>query len=435
MLQVEDSRTGLNGYAETDFFSNGDMIMSKKKRITRRGFLKTAAAAGVVGAVGPTIVKAQVFGANDRITFAGIGMGGQGRGDLGGFLGFKELQVLAVCDVVEAHRNAAKGSVDGRYKNKDCKAYTDFREVTGRDDIDAVLIGTPDHWHAIIAIEAMKNGKDVYCEKPETLTVRQGRAMVEVARRYSRVFSGGSQRVWGDYNWFHRMVWGGAIGQVKEGWVGVGGPSGECYLPPVPTPPGVDWDMWLGPAPWRPYHQALIKGGFRPYRDYSGGGMTDWGCHGFGGAMYCMQLHKTGPTDIIPPDGKDVKNLTYKFANGMKLYHGGGWGGILSFRGTKGEIPPRDKSARRPAVPNVHVPNYKGSGGIFGDFVHCVRTRERPFRDIEIAHRTATLCHLGNIAYWLKRPLKWDPVKEEIIGDPEAARWLDREAREPWGLW
>ena len=403
--------------------------MSKRRAVTRRAFLKGMTAAAFAA---PAVVGSEVFGANDQITMGCIGMGGQGRGDMGGFMGHQQVRVRAVCDVVGAHRDMGKGMVDKRYGNTDCETYADFRDVIGRKDIDAVLIGTPDHWHAIIACEAMKSGKDVYCEKPETLTVREGRIMTETARRYGRVFSGGSQRVWGDYNWFHRMVWGGAIGEPKECWVNVGGPSGECYLPPVETPPDVNWDQWLGPAPWRPFHPQLIRGGFRPFRDYSGGGMTDWGCHGFGGALFCLQLHKTGPVEIIPPDGKDVERLTYVFANGVRIYHGGGWGGILSFKGTEGEIPARDRSKQTP--PDIHIPNYKGSGGIFGDFLHCVRTRERPFRDIEIGHRTATHAHLGNIAYWLKRPLKWDPVKEEIVGDAEANRWLDRPKREPWRL-
>jgi predicted dehydrogenase len=347
-------------------------------------------------------------------------------------MGFPQVRVVAVCDVVGEHCAMAKNMVDRRYGTRECRAYTDFREIVTRDDIDAVLIGTPDHWHAIISIEAMKNGKDVYCEKPETLTVREGRAMVTVARRYARVFAGGSQRVWGDYNWFHKMVYGGRIGEMREAWVGVGGPSGPCNLPPVPTPSSVDWDMWLGPAPWRPYHPSLTKGGFRPYRDYSGGGMTDWGCHGFGGALFTCNLHTTGPVEIIPPDGKEYKRLTYIFENGVRIYHGGGWGGILSFRGTEGELP--DRSGKRPSPPDIHIPHYKGRGGIFGDFLHCVRTRERPFRDIEIAHRTATHCHLGNIAYWTNRRLKWDPHTEKIIGDPEASRWLDRTKREPWSL-
>ena len=289
------------------------------------------------------------------------------------------------------------------------------------------------HWHAVIATEAMKHGKDVYCEKPESLTVVQGRRMTEAARRYNRVFSGGSQRVWEDYNWFHRMVRGGAIGEVREVWVNVGGPSEICYLPPVPIPEGVNWDLWLGPAPWRPFHPTLIVGGFRPYRDYSGGGMTDWGCHGFGGAMFACNLQDTGPVEIIPPDGKEYPQLTFVFANGVRMYHGGGWGGLHSFRGTAGELPTRGQ-AKEPPLPDIHIPNYKGHGGIFGDFLHCVKTRERPFRDIELGHRTASLCHLGNIAYWLNRRLRWDPAKEVIIGDIQAERWLDRPMREPWRI-
>jgi predicted dehydrogenase len=404
----------------------------KENRITRRRFLQAGAAAALAG---PSIVNARVFGANERINMGFIGMGGQGRGDMGGFMSFPEVQAVAVCDVVDEHLNQAKEMVDTKYGNKDCKTYRDFREVIARDDIDAIFIGTPDHWHAVMSIAAMKAGKDVYCEKPETLTIREGRRMTEVARQYGRVFSGGSQRVWGDYDWFHKMVRGGRLGDVKEAWVNVGGPSGPCDFKYQPTPPGVDWDMWLGPAPWRPYNESLTKGNFRSFRDYSGGGMTDWGCHTFGGALFALGLHNTGPQLVLPPDGKDVERLTYVFADGTKIYHGGGWGGILNFKGTEGEIGQiGDRNGRQEVPPGIHIPNYKGTGGIFGDFLHCVRTRERPFRDIEIAHRTATVAHLGNIALWLGRPLKWDPVKEEIIGDTEASRWLDRTKRGPWSI-
>ncbi len=411
--------------------SEGDATMARGGQITRRNFLKHAATA--VAVAGPMVIPARAFGANDRITMGCIGLGGRGRSDMGGFLRFSDVQVVAVCDVVGAHRDKAKAMVDGRYKNTDCKVCTDFRDITGRAGIDTVMIGTPDHWHAIISIEAMKNGKDVFCEKPETLTVREGRVMTQTARRYSRVFAGGSQRVWGDYNWYHRMVRGGAIGKPLEAWANCWGPSGPCCLKPEATPADVNWDLWLGPAPERSFHPQLIRGGFRPFRDYSGGGMTDWGCHVFGGVLFCLGLHETGPVEITPPDGKDVKLLTYRFANGMKIYHNGGWGGRMSYRGTDGELPARDGSRPR-TPPNIHIPNYKGKGGILGDFIHCVRTRQRPFRDIELAHRTATVAHLGNIAYWLKRSLKWDPIKEEIIGDAEASRWLDRTRRGPWSL-
>jgi len=163
--------------------------------------------------------------------------------------------------------------------------------------------------------------------------------------------------------------------------------------------------------------------------------MTDWCAHNFGGALFCCQLHQTGPVEVSPPDGKEHRYLTYRFANGIRMYHGGGNGGAMTYRGTKGTIPEPGaggRGSRKQTTPDVVIPNYKGGKGLIGDFLHCVRTRERPFRDIEVAHRTVTVCHLGNIAYWLNRAIKWDPVKEEIIGDAAASRWLDRPRRTPY---
>ena len=379
----------------------------------------------------PLFDGSRAFGANDKIAMGFVGVGSRGHGDMRGFLGSGTVQGIAVCDVFEPYLARAKHSVDGRNGNTDCATAIDFREVTRRDDIDAVFCATPDHWHAIITIDAMRNGKDIFCEKPESLTIAESKLMTSTARRYGRVFSGGSQRVWGDYNWYHYMVRGGAIGEVREAWVNVGGPSGHCYLPEEPVPAGLDWDMWLGPAPWRPFNKRIHPYTWRSFRDYSGGGMTDWGAHTFGGALFTMNLHNTGPVEVIPPGKKGADKLTFVFANGVKMYHGGAQGGRMSFKGTDGEC----IKAKGGTPPNkVHIPNYKGRGGLIGDFLHCVKTRERPFRDIEIAHRTLTVCHLGNIAYWLKRPLKWDPVKEEIVGDPEAARWIDRPKRAPWRI-
>ena len=156
--------------------------------------------------------------------------------------------------------------------------------------------------------------------------------------------------------------------------------------------------------------------------------MTDWGAHRFGAATFAVGVHKIGPVEIIPPDGRDITMLTYRYANGMKIYHGGT--NNITYKGPEGELPGKGREVTGP----VEIESYSGTGGIFGDFLDCVRTRKRSFRDIEIAHRATTVCHLGNIAYWLKRPLKWDPVKEQIIGDPEANRWLDRPKREPWTL-
>ncbi len=408
----------------------------KRNPSSRRAFLKTSSAAAAAMAA-PTIIPSSALGRDgavapsERINLAGIGMGGQGRGDLNGFIGFPQVQGVAVCDVVGRHCQMAKDLVDRKYGNKDCAMYSDFREVLARPDVDAVLIGTPDHWHVPIAIEAMKHGKDVYSEKPETLTINQGKELRKVVYQTGRVYSGGSQRVWGDYNWFHKMVRGGKLGEVTDAWANVGGPSGPCYLPAEKTPDDVDWNLWLGPAPWRPFHQQLIRGGFRPFRDYSGGSTTDWGCHTFGGCLFALNLHLTGPTEIIPPNDEH-KNLVFKFSTGQKIHHGGGWGGIINFRGTEGELSEEDRKAGKLKAPEIYIPNYKGSGGIFGDFLHCVKSREQPFRHVEAAHRTATCAHLANIAYWLNRPLKWDPDNEEILDDPEASRWMDRPARDAW---
>jgi hypothetical protein len=347
---------------------------------------------------------------------------------------------LAVCDVDAHHRERAQQHAERHYGQqkasgvyKGCEAYNDYRPLCARPDIDAVFCGTPDHWHALITCEAMRNGKDVYCEKPETLTVREGRIMVETARRYGRVFSGGSQRVWEDYNWYHRMMWSGAVGKLQEVYVNIGGPSNEMLLPGEPVPEWLDWNLWIGPAPWRPYNKGYHPFNWRGCRDFSGGGMTDWGAHHIGGALFAAQLHdKPLPVEIIPPDGKEYPNLTFKYADGVRMYLGGAWGGgPLAFKGTHGEVPDREKP--RAAPPDIFIPNYKGRG-IFGDFLHCVKTRQQPFRDIELAHRTVATCHLANIAFWTGRALKFDPDKEQIIGDEAANRWIDRPKREPWVL-
>jgi len=400
---------------------------------TRRRFLGALMSAGVA----PLVISDSAIGAGDRPapsnrhTLGCVGMGGRGSGDMRGFLGFHEIQVVSVCDVVADKRYAAKRLVDEKNGDDGCAAVNDFRDITRRPDVDAVMIGTPDHWHAIISIDAMRHGKDVFCEKPETLCVAEGREMVRVARRMGRVFSGGSQRVWGDCQTMHRWVRSGAIGELKEIYVSCGGPSRLCYLPEEPVPAGLDWDLWLGPAPWAPFNSARLR--FRPWRDYSGGGMTDWGAHNFGGAVFAANLHRTGPVEVIPPDGKDHPYLTYVYANGVRMYHAPGnvTNGRMKFVGTKGTVSWNDKG-RRP--PDIAIPNYKGRGGLIGDFVHCLGTRERPFRDIEVAHRTVTVCHLGNIAYWTGRPLKWNPETEQVVGDADIARWLDRPKRAPWRL-
>jgi hypothetical protein len=353
-----------------------------------------------------------------------------GRGDQGAFLGRPDVQYVAVSDVRKGVRDAAKAKADKHYQNTDCASYNDFRELLARTDIDAVHVATPDHWHAIMVIEACRNGKDVYCQKPETRTLREGPLMVEAARRYARVVSGGSQRVLEDYRDIVNQCWGGELGTIKSINVNVGPLSQPCNLPAESVPAGMDWDMWLGPAPWAPYNKARCDGNFgtsggswRSYIDYSGGGMTDWGAHHFGGATFAVDVRELQPAEVIYNDDPDGKYLTYRYPNGLLLYHNRPNTGNLHVEGTPGE--------ERPAKP---VPTYKGNGGIYGDFIHCVKTREQPFRDIELAVNTVTLCHLGIIAYKLQRSLKWDAAQQEFPGDEEANRFLDRARREPWQL-
>lgn len=403
------------------------------KNVTRRGFLRTVGTAAAIGM--PYLVKASALGkdgrpsASERIVMGTIGPGNMGSGDMNSLAGFPEVQLVAVCDVRKSSLERAKASIDKKYGDQGCRPYTDFRELLARPDIDAVNIATPDHWHAVMVVRACEAGKDVYCQKPECLTIAEGRAMVSAARRFNRVVSGGSQRVLEDQRAMAIKAWAGEYGNIKEIYVNCGGPPKHCNLPEAPmTTEQVDWDMWLGPAPYAPYHPYRCNGtfsingtGWRSWYDYSGGGMTDWGAHRFGAAMFIADMREQGPVAVIPPDGKDVKNMTFVFANGVKMYHGGKGGDLVV-------VGDDQKKAPKP------MPVYKGGGSIYADFVHCVKTRQRPFRDIEFAHRTATVCHLGNICYYLNRPLKWDPVKEEFPGDDAANAMRDRARREPWTI-
>jgi len=406
--------------------------MGRYRNPTRREFLKTTGAAIAV----PYVITSSALGqddvppASERIVMGGIGIGNMGRGDLGAFLGRSDVQYVAVCDVRKGVCDTAKGKVDEHYGNTDCRVYNDFREMLARSDIDAVHVATPDHWHAIMVIQACRSGKDVYCQKPETRTLREGPLMVEAARRYSRVVSGGSQRVLEDYRGGVDQCWGGELGTIKSINVNVGPLSQPCNLPGQDIPPEMDWDMWLGPAPWAPYNSARCDGNFgtsgnswRSYLDYSGGGMTDWGAHHFGGATFAVDVRELQPEEVSYHDDNGRKYLTYRYPNGLLLHHNKPDTENLQVEGTPGET--------RPAKP---VPSYKGTGGIYGDFIDCVKTRERPFRDIELAVNTVMVSHLGIIAYTLQRSLKWDASKQEFPGDDEANRFLDRARREPWQL-
>ncbi|MFT5526770.1 MAG: putative dehydrogenase [Pirellulaceae bacterium] len=410
--------------------------MGTNQKSNRRDFLKKAGAASAVAVAAPYVITSSALGdakrapASDRIVMGGIGIGNMGRGDQGAFLGRGDVQYVAVSDVRRGVREGSKKKIDGHYKNDDCTAYNDFRELLARDDIDAVHIATPDHWHAIMVIEACRNGKDVYCQKPESRTLREGPLMVEAARRYARVVSGGSQRVLQDYRGVVDKCWGGEIGTVKSINVNVGPLSQTCNLPAEEMSADIDWDLWLGPAPWAPYNKNRCSGSFstsgnswRSYIDYSGGGMTDWGAHHFGGATFAVDVRELQPKEVTFHDENGKKWLTMHYPNGVTLTHNKPGKGNLEVEGTPGE-----KRAAKP------VPSYKGTGGIYGDFIDCVKTREKPFRDIQLAVNTVTVSHLAIVAYTVQRSLKWDVAAQQFPGDEEANRYLDRARREPWQL-
>ena len=411
--------------------------MIKKRTWKRRDFLKVAGAA--IGA--PTIITSGALGANgrppasERIVMAGMGMGGRGQGVLNEFMSFPEIQVVAVCDVKCEALEGCKAKVDKKYGNSDCAEHIDYREILARDDIDMVFCAPPDHWHAQMIIDACKAGKDVMCEKPLTLTIAEGRKIVQAARRYGRVAAGGSQRVLQDYGRAACAARSGRFGKILAANASPGGPPRPCYLPGEPVPDTIDWNRWLGPAPWAPYNAfrcgrsfGLGGKGFRTWEDYSGGMMTDWGGHKFGGALHGMGVDHTGPTEIIPPGESERGCLTYVFANGMKLYNTGG----PNYECEGGKV---DKNSMRDLQVPAGLRWYSGGARtLVGDFLHCVKTRERPFRDVEFSHRTATVCHLGNICFKLNRRLRWDPDKEDFIGDAEASRMVDRPRRGPWQI-
>ncbi len=430
----------------------------KARGINRRQFLREAAGASVVAVGFPYLAGSSALGlaggvaASNRIVMGAIGVGGQGTRHVGGgiwvqgggFLSKPEVQFVAVCDVNANNRNRTRDIVNKHYGNSDCASYNDFRELTARRDIDAVLVATPDHWHVLTSIAAVKAGMDVYCEKPLSLTIRQAREVADTVKRYGRIFQTGTQqRSWREFRFACELIRNGYIGEVKSITVNVGGPpQWSCNAPTEPEPKWLDWNMWLGPAPWRPYTSKIAPGGWMGYRDYSGGEMTNWGAHMFDTAQWAMGMDDSGPVEIIPPDGKDYKVLTYKYANGTIMTRdkiSKNVPGVL-FTGTEGKIEvsrdhlitePENLVRQQIGPDEIHLYESKNHPD---NFLQCVRTRKRPASDAEVGCRSITVCHLGNIAYWLERALRWDPEKERFINDPEADKMIARAMRAPWRL-
>lgn len=441
-------------------------MKTPRSTLNRRRFLRSA----LLAATAPAIIPASAWSAkarplpSNRLTLGFIGCGKIAQSHFGGFLARSEVQIVAVCDVDTTRREDGKRRVVEHYsKQKDgsrfagCDVYKDFRGLLERKDIDAVVIATPDHWHTIQAIAACNAKKDVYCEKPLTLTLREGRELVKIVRKTGRVFQTGSQqRSSKEFRTACELVRNGVIGRITEVRAGVGPSSKWCDLPEEPMEPGLDWDMWLGPALWRPYNSILSPRGvhnhfpkWRDYREYSGGQITDWGAHHFDIAQWALGMDDSGPIEIIPPDDPKAEyGLRFKYGTGVEMVHISENG--VTFIGTEGKIyvnrgrfqfwlgttekasTPKDCDAiAAQHLPPGSIRLYK-SDDHRADWLSCIRTRQRPVCDVEVGHRSVSVCHLANLAYWNRRKLYWDPWKEEFFADEEANSWRDRHRREPW---
>ncbi len=432
--------------------------MSRQSSLTRRQFvLRTGAGAAVAPWVLPSLAGAAQVRPSNRLTMGVIGCGGMGNADLGAFLGQAEVQVLAVCDPDSGHREATRQRVEKHYASqsatgeyKGCDGYHDYRELLARDDIDAVIQATPDHWHGLVVSAAAKAGKDIYGEKPLSLTIAQGRVMSDNVRRYQRVFQTGSQQ---RSSWQFRhaceLVRNGRIGKVHR--VTCGLPTGPSTgaKPPAAVPEGFDYDFWLGPAPWRPYCEGRTHWNFRWILDYSGGQVTDWGAHHIDIAHWGLGLTHTGPTSVegvgeFPAEGLWDAATNYRFvatyATGVEITITNGFENGVKFEGEDGwvfvnrsriDAEPKSLLEERFGPGEVHLLT---SPGHHRNFLDCVKTRREPIAPIEQAHRTITVAHLGNIAMKLGRKVRWNPDTETFVNDPAAERLKDRALREPWRL-
>ena len=430
-----------------------------KEKITRRRFIRKATGAAIAAVGFPYVVSPSALGkagnvaASNRITVGFIGVGGHGRGmNLRSFLANADAQAVAVCDVDPNHLNIARDMVNKKYGNNDCATYKDFREVIARNDIDAVVISTPDHWHVPISIMAAKAGKDVECEKP-TLTIREGRVLVETMKRYGRVFQWSTEDRSVDV--YHRMcelVRNGRIGKVHIIRVELpSGPPNPGNPAPMPVPKGFDYDMWLGPAPWVPYTKDRTHWNFRWIQDYSGGQLSDWGAHLLDGAQWGNDSEYTGPVEVR---GKGVfcegglydtakeYNIEYKYADGVKMivksgtpslrFEGSeGWVGN---RGWRGKLQAEPKSILDSVIGPNEIHLYTCRAGEQRNFLDCVKSRKECYFPPEIGQRCFTIAHIGNISMLLGRKLRWDPEKEQFINDEQADRMLSRSMRSPWRL-
>ena len=426
-------------------------------RRTRREFLKTAGAA----LAAPYVISSTALGApgrpapSERITTALIGSGDRGQQIMAG-----GDRVVAVCDVDAKHRDAAKATIDKAAGNRDCATYGDFREVLARDDVDAVVVATPDHWHVPIAIAAIRAGKAVYVEKPLTLAIREGRIASDVAARYNAVVQVGSQQR-SDEKFIKacELVRNGRLGELKTVKVTIyARPGNDNPWRPQQVPPELDYERWLGPAPYSPYHKDRVHYKFRFVSDFSGGDMTNWGAHHLDIAQWGLAADDSGPLEIVGRGKRNASGIHDTFYDmAVDLTYAGGvklelrsretevkTGGVR-FEGTEGWIyvsreqldaEPKSLLTSRIGPDEIHLAPEGEGGTHMGIWLDCIRRRSPKGLNVpvEVGHRSATVCHLANIAMELGRKLTWDPAAEQFVDDDEANRLTWRPMREPWQI-
>ncbi len=426
---------------------------------TRRQFLRTSA--GTLGAslTLPTLIPATALGKDgavapsETITVGFIGTGSHGIGwNLPAYLKQADARVRVACDVDAVRMNKAKQEIDKAYGNTDCATTQDFRDVLARDDIDTVMISTPDHWHVLISVLAIRAGKDVQCEKP-TLTIDEGKILVKTVRQHNKVFQTSTEdRSLPMYHRMAELVRNGRIGKLQRI---------EVILPqqpvrpgdptPQPVPPELDWDMWLGPAPKAPYTVDRVHFNFRWIWAYSGGIICDWGTHLFDTAQWANDTEHSGPVEI---DGKGTHwegglydtvkdyDVTYRYANGVVMTCTPGNPGIkfigtegwVGNRGWRGKLEASSDEILNSVIGPDEIRLFTNPAGEHRNFLDCVKSRQDPYFPVEIGHRVATVCHLANLSIRLGRRLNWDPEKEQFVGDAEATALMSRPMREPWSL-
>ncbi len=425
---------------------------------SRRGFLKKIAQLSAF-----TIVPRFVIGGtgyippSDLVNLGFIGCGRQAGGLRNNFHMTGMVQIVAASEVYGEKARLFVEKTNAMYAEKSAtasysgvKMMKDFRELLAMKEIDAVVIATPDHWHAVMAIKALEAGKDVYCEKPLSLTIAEGRAMVNATRKNKRVFQTGSmQRSWPEFRQAVELVRNGYIGDIKSVKVNVGGPPIPYDLQAETIPAGVNWDAWIGPnamvnfsSELAPLPQANVWANWRKYKEFGGGGMTDWGAHMFDIVQWALDQDESGPVKITPPDSKEFQLLTYQYFNGITMTHENfGLNNAVRFIGSKGQIDVQRKKLEtspdltlKDKIIGASEKHVYFSENHYTDFLKAIKNRNRPICDVEVGHRTASVCSLGNIAYELKRPLEWNPKKEKFLKDDVANGMLTRKLKGEWNV-